>query len=91
MATISHDPLARAAKPRSWMEIFGMSEVWAALAICVIWIAVLFTAVYAPDVVTSSSGGSDTATIPSGLFVALFATIATWPIAKYGFKRDSHS
>jgi hypothetical protein len=70
------------------MDVFGMREIWASLAICVIWLAVLFTAVYAPDLVTSSSGGSDTATIPSGVFVALFATIATWPIAKYGYKRD---
>ena len=63
-----------------------MREVWASLAICMIWLAVLFTAVYAPDIVTSSSGGSDTATIPSGFFVALFAVnaygflVAGWPL-----------
>jgi hypothetical protein len=45
-------------------------------------------AIYSPDIVTKSSGGSDSATIPSAVVVALFAFLATWPVAKYGFKHD---
>jgi hypothetical protein len=88
VATISHDPLTRAEHKRLWIAVFSMSELWASLAIMVIWLAVLFAVVYAPDIVTRSAGG-DNSTIPSGTFVALFATIATWPIAKYGFRRQS--
>jgi len=50
------------------------------------WIAVAVTAVWAPDFVASSNDGSHT-TIPSGVCVALFATIATWALAKYAFGR----
>jgi hypothetical protein len=37
------------------------------------------------------SGGSDSATIPSAVAVALFACLATWPVAKYGFKHDGRT
>ena len=46
------------------------------------WIAVMVAAVWAPDFVGSSNDGSHT-TIPSGIFVALFASIGTWALAKY--------
>jgi hypothetical protein len=64
---------------------------WASLAIVVMWLAVLFAAIYGPDVVTSSSGGSDSATVPSAVVMALFACLATWPVAKYGFKHDGRT
>jgi hypothetical protein len=41
--------------------------------------------------VTSSSGGSDSATIPAAVVMALFACLATWPVAKYGFKHDGRT
>ena len=59
-------------------------ELWAAIAICVMWLAVLFAAVFAPDFVGSGNDGSST-TIPSAIPVALFAAIATRAVAKYGF------
>lgn len=48
------------------------------------WLAVLFSAVFGPDVVSSSPGGNTT-TIPSAVAVALFAAIGTRIVAKYGF------
>lgn len=41
-------------------------DLWAALAIVAIWLAVLFTAVFGPDFVSTSAGGNSTV-IPSGL------------------------
>lgn len=85
MSTIPHQPVA---EPVHRRIVLGPTEMWASLAIVVIWLAVLFAAIYGPDVVTSSSGGSDSATIPSAVVMALFACIATWPVAKYGFEHD---
>jgi hypothetical protein len=59
---------------------------WASIAISVMWLAVLFAAVFAPDIVSTTNTGSAT-TIPSGVAVALFAAIGTRGVAKYGFAR----
>ena len=59
---------------------------WASLAITVIWLAVLFSAVYGPDVRTVEAGGASTV-VPSALGVAFFAVFATWAVAKYGYYR----
>ena len=61
-------------------------EMWAGLAIAVIWLAVLFTAVYGPDIVTTSAGASSS-TVPAVVVVALFAWPTTWAVAKHGFGR----
>ena len=49
------------------------------------------TAVWGSDFVGSSNDGNNT-TIPSGIFVGLFATIGTWALAKYalGNARKEH-
>jgi len=59
-------------------------ELWGSLAITVMWIAVSFTAVWGPDFV-STNVGSQTTTIPSAIFVALFACIASASVAKRAF------
>ena len=66
-----------------------MTDMWASLAIAVIWLAVLFAAVFGPDIVTTDVGSSSSS-IPSSVVVALFATPATWVVAKYGFGRHGH-
>ena len=81
MATALHEPSEAAPETR---RRSGMRDMWAALAIAVIWLAVLFSVLLGPDVVSTSVGVSST-TLPSGLVVALFATPATWAVAKYGF------
>lgn len=58
----------------------------ASLAIVVMWLAVLFDAIFGPDIVTTSSGG-DSSTVPSAVAVALFAFLGTWVVAKYAFGR----
>ena len=66
-------------------------EVWASLAIATIWLSVLFASVFGPDIVTVQGGAAgNVSRVPSGVVVALFATIATWALARYAF-RDRRS
>jgi hypothetical protein len=58
---------------------------WASLAIAVMWLAVLFDALFGPDLVVSNASG--TTTIPSAVFLALFAYLATRVVARYGLPR----
>ena len=84
MSTIAHEsPAATVPEDRPGLDPFRAREMWAGLAIGVMWIAVALAAVFAPDFVSTSATGSTT--IPSGIAVALFATIATRIVAKYGF------
>ena len=86
MSTISHEPSRTVPQRRTWPSRLLVREMWAAMAIGVVWIAVLFTALFAPDLVSTSAGVNST-TIPSVILVVPFAMFATWPIAKYGFGR----
>jgi hypothetical protein len=86
MAAVSQDPSDRVqATPRRLRSIL-VSEMWAAVAIIVIWLAVLFDAVFGPDIVTHDVSGSG-ATIPSAVVVVFFAFLATSVIAKRAFGR----
>jgi hypothetical protein len=85
VSTITQGPATRA-PTRAWTALLTATEMWASLAIAIIWIAVLFAAVYGPDFVSRSAGG-DSTIVPSGIGVALFASIATWAIAKHAFGR----
>ena len=60
-----------------------LPEFWASLAIAVVWLAVLFDAVFGPDIVVSNSSGFTR--IPSVIVVAAFAFLATRAVARYGF------
>ena len=86
MSTITHKPAGAAPEREHWTAQVLVRETWASLAIAAMWLAVLFAAVFAPDIVTSSNDGSHT-TIPSGVAVALFAAIGTRGVAKYGLGR----
>jgi hypothetical protein len=59
---------------------------WVTVAIVSVWLAVLFAAVFGPDFVSTTPGGSST-TIPSAIFLSVFAYLTTIVIAKYGFGR----
>jgi hypothetical protein len=65
-----------------------MPELWGAVAIACMWLAVLFTARYGGDF-TSVNAGSQATTIPSAVFVALFACIGSISVAKRAFRRDA--
>ena len=87
MTTFPHVP-ARAvpAQPR-WSLQLLVPEMWASLAIVVMWVAVLFDALWGPDIVTRGVAG-DTATVPSAVVLALFAFLGTWVVARYGFRHE---
>ena len=85
MSTISHPPTGAVQEP-GWVSLLRLKEVWASLAITMMWLAVAVAAIWAPDFVGRSNDGNSS-TIPSGIFVALFACIGTWAVAKYAFGR----
>jgi hypothetical protein len=60
----------------------------AAQRIVAMWLAVLFVGVFGQNFVSNNSGVNATI-IPSAIFIALFACIATASVAKRGFRRDS--
>jgi hypothetical protein len=86
MASLPHEPQPVVERSRPTVE-FTLRDLWASISICVIWLAVLFDAIFGPNIVSSSGAGTNTSTVPSAVVVALFASLATWSIAKYAFGR----
>jgi hypothetical protein len=66
-----------------------ITEVWASLAISVMWLAVLFDALFGPNITSTTPGGTSSS-VPSAVAVALFATIGTWAVAKYVLRQREH-
>jgi hypothetical protein len=85
MSTMTHGPQVARDK-RRW-SVPLVPELWPSLAILVIWLAVQFIALWGPDISTTTAGG-DHSTVPSVIIVAFFAFLATWVVAKYGFRRN---
>lgn len=87
MATLSHEssPAVEDKPNMSLRPVLG--EVAASIAIGVMWLAVLFDALFGPDIVTSNAGGTNTSTVPSAVAVALFAFLATWVLSRYAFRK----
>ena len=75
MSTIPHPP--GAAREAVWVSLLRAREMWASIAITAMWAAVAVAALWGPDFVRASNDGNTT-TIPSGIFVGLFASIGTW-------------
>jgi hypothetical protein len=88
MASVSHGPVPFPRERPQWAELLRIREVWASLAISMMWLAVLFAAVFGPDFVSTSGAGTNSTTIPSGILVALFAFLASASVAKYAFRHD---
>jgi len=88
MTSVSHGPEAYGQERPQWAEFLRIPELWASLAISMMWLAVLFDAVYGPAFVSSNGAGTNTTTIPSAIFVALFAFLGTASVAKHGFRHD---
>jgi hypothetical protein len=78
MATMSHD---RSGEPRRVL-IPGMLEMWASIAITMMWVAVTVDAIWGPNIVTDTAGGDHTS-LPSAVVVAVFAWLGTWSVAKH--------
>ena len=83
MSAVQEHPPEVVPVQRPWYRV---SELWAGISIVAIWLAVLFVALAAPDLLTTSVAG-DTARIPSVVLVAPFAALATWAVARHGFGR----
>ena len=88
MASVSHGQVAHHRDRPRWAEVLKIRELWASLAITMMWLAVVFSSVYGPDFVSSNGSGSHTTTIPSGIFVALFAFLASASMSKYAFRNE---
>jgi ABC-type nickel/cobalt efflux system permease component RcnA len=83
VATVSTPASDATATTRGQRMRFLVHEMWAALAIGVIWLVVLIDALFGPDIVTSNASGY--ARIPSAVVIAFFAFFATWVVARHGF------
>jgi hypothetical protein len=86
MTTIPHEPTF-AGKSPSWSARLLVPEMWASLAIVAMWMSVLFTAIFGPNIETHGAGG-DSSLVPSAVAVALFASLGTWAVARNGFRHD---
>ena len=90
MTTISQEPSGVVQNKRGASLQLVVREMWASLAIVVMWLSVLFDAIFGPDIVNTTAGG-DHSTVPSAVALALFAFLATWVVAKYGFRHERKS
>jgi hypothetical protein len=89
MSTVSAEAPPTASEDPRWYSRVLVRDMWASLAIVSMWLAVLFDALFGPDVVSSSA--SSATTIPSAVFVALFAYLGTRIVARFGFARPGGS
>lgn len=60
----------------------GVREMWASLAITVMWVAVSVDAIWGPNIVSTTAAG-DRTSLPSAVIVALFAWLGTWSVARH--------
>lgn len=90
MTTISSGHPDAAPNRRARSSRLLVPEMWAALAVSVIWLVVLVAALFGPDLI--SSNPASFTRIPSAIIIAFFAWLATWVIARHGFvRRDDES
>ena len=84
MTTIAHS--SPGAEGRRWFSRVLVPEMWASLAIAVMWLAVLFDALFGPDIVINNASGMTS--VPSSIVVAFFAYLGTRIVARYGLRRS---
>jgi hypothetical protein len=89
--TMSSGPQATEVRDSGARGVLRMPELWGAIAIAAMWVAVLFDGVYGHDFVSVNGAGSQTTTIPSAVFVAFFASLATISVARRAFARGTGS
>jgi hypothetical protein len=59
-------------------------EMWGAVAIGTMWLAVLFVGVFGPSIISNSSSGYTN--VPVVVVVAFFALLGTVPVARRAFR-----
>jgi hypothetical protein len=57
---------------------------WGAVAIAIMWLAVLFVGVFGPSIVWSNSSGNGD--VPVVVIVSFFALLGTVPVARWAFR-----
>ncbi len=90
MSTVTEDSRETRSRSPERSVARWPSELWGAVAIAFMWVAVLFDGVYGGDVV-SVNPGTSTTSIPSAVFVSLFAFLGTLAVAKRAFGRGDVS
>ena len=85
MTTISHEPVKSMNERTRWTEVFTR-DLWVSLAISIMWVTVLLDALWGPDIQTHSVTNYEV--WPSAVPIALFVLVATWVVARYGYRRD---
>ena len=88
MTSTVHDQSPVRSAGDRWAARILVREMWATVAIVAMWVAVLFVGVYGGDAAFHSVDSSSS-TIPSVVFVAIFAAIGTGSVAKRVFGRKS--
>lgn len=87
MSIMSHEP-SRVVQERSrWSSLRLIPEMWASLAITAMWVAVFVSAIWGPDAQFNSNDGNSS-TIPTAVFVAVFAFLGSWIVARYAFRQQ---
>jgi membrane protein YdbS with pleckstrin-like domain len=81
MTATMHEQSSTQSPSENWVSRILVPEMWATVAIVVMWMAVLFVGVYGGDM-TFHGADSSWSTIPAGVAVALFAAIGTVSVAK---------
>ena len=86
---VNHVARAFPGRPRAaaMVVVRLIPEMWASLAITAMWVAVFITAIWGPDARFSSNDGNSS-TIPTAVFVTVFAFLGTWVVARYGFRQQ---
>jgi hypothetical protein len=88
MTSLSHEtPVALGREHQSWSERILVPEMWACLAIIVMWLAVLFDAIFGPGLTITNAETVQHVTVPSTTVLAPCAFLGTWVVAKHGFAR----
>lgn len=88
MSTVPAQAAPTASPGPRWYAYVLVRDMWASLAIASMWMAVLFDALFGPNLVATSGTNASATTIPSAIIVALFAYLGTRVVARYGFGRS---
>jgi hypothetical protein len=85
MSTVPHQEPRSLPERRRPAIPLDMVNMWSSIAISVMWLVVLFDALWGPNFVSTSA--STSTTIPSAVFVAFFAWLGTLAVARHGLDR----
>jgi hypothetical protein len=85
MTTFSHEPVKGMDERSHWTEVFTR-DLWVSLTISIMWVTVLLDALFGPNIETQTVTSHEV--WPSAVPISLFVLLATWLVARYGFRRD---